>query len=152
MSADHITDLPRSFLGYNEILVVVDLFTRYTYLIAAKKNDTASKTYQRLEDRLILQGGLPLTILTDNGTRFKGDFHNQLTKCGIAHWTTSIYRAKSNGANERMNGLIKESIRSHGAFIEENWHQYLPSTEFFINSRTHSALAISPIELKISLW
>lgn len=110
MSADHITDLPNTFLGYNEILVVVDLFTRYTYLIPSKKNDTANRTFQRLEDRLILQGGLPLTILTDNGTKFKGDFHAQLAKCGISQWNTSIYRAKFNGAYERRNGLIKQCI------------------------------------------
>ncbi|CCD22563.1 uncharacterized protein NDAI_0A04060 [Naumovozyma dairenensis CBS 421] len=148
MSADHITDLDTSKDGYNEILVIVDLFTRYTYLIAAKKQDTAEETFQRLEEKLCLHGGLPITMLTDNGTKFKGEFNKNLSWRGINHWNTSIYRAKSNGANERMNGIIKQCLRTHGALMRPHWPQHLSATEFFINSRTHSAIRRSPNELK----
>ena len=75
MSADHITDLEESIEGYDEILVIVDLFTRYTYLVAAKKHDTSEKRFERLEEKLCLQGGLPTTMITDNGTKFKGEFN-----------------------------------------------------------------------------
>lgn len=148
MSADHITDFPVTKDGYNEILIIVDLFTRYTYLIAAKKSDTAETTFQRLQNRFCLEGGFPTTILTDNGTKFRGDFHRHMTQRGITHFTTSIYRAKSNGANERMNGMVKQCLRSHCAFIELFWPQYLATTEFFINSRTHSTTKHSPHQLK----
>ena len=33
MSTDHFTGLETFLEGYDEILVIVDLFTRYTYLI-----------------------------------------------------------------------------------------------------------------------
>ncbi|CCD26846.1 integrase zinc binding domain-containing protein NDAI_0I02780 [Naumovozyma dairenensis CBS 421] len=148
MSADHITDLDTSKDGYNEILVIMDLFTGYTYLIAAKKKDTAEETFQRIEEKLCSHGGLPITMIIDNGTKFKGEFNKNLFWRVINNWNTSIHKAKSNGANGRTNGIIKQCLRTHGALMRPHWPQHLAATEFFINSRTDLATRRSPHELK----
>lgn len=133
---------------HDQKLVVVDLFTGNTHLIPTSKYDTAEDTLVKFKERLCTNSGLPLTVLTDGGSKFAGAFHNGLTDMGITHWKTSSYRAKANGANERMNTLIKQSIRAHLPFIESNWPEHLASTEFFINDREHSATQRSSNELR----
>lgn len=118
------------------------------HLIPASKYDTAEEAQVKFKERLCKDGSLPLTVLTEDGTKFAGAFHKGLTDLGITHWKTSSYQAKANGANERMNTLIKQSIRAHLPFIESHCPEHLASTEFFINDREHSATQRPPNELR----
>jgi len=72
IAADVIGPLPRSKAGYQYILVIQDLFTKWVEC-RALRSATAIKIREALEDLIISRWGVPSFILTDNGTEFVTD-------------------------------------------------------------------------------
>jgi len=69
VAADIIGPLPRSKAGFQYLLVVQDLFTKWVEC-KALRSATGTKICEALEDLVISRWGTPKFILTDNGTEF----------------------------------------------------------------------------------
>ncbi|KAK9718340.1 Reverse transcriptase (RNA-dependent DNA polymerase) [Popillia japonica] len=64
ISIDLVGPLPRSSKGYNHILVVVDLFSKFSLCFPLRKA-TASKVVEHLENDVFLLFGVPRKIVSD---------------------------------------------------------------------------------------
>lgn len=70
ISLDLIGPLPRSTKGYQHILVVVDLFSKFSLCFPLRKA-TAAKVIEHLENNVFLLFGVPKKIISDNGVQFR---------------------------------------------------------------------------------
>ena len=70
-----------------------------------------------------------------------------LTQLGVKSNMTSGYHPQANGQTECANQEVEKYLRIFVNRRQDNWAEHLPMAKFVINSRTHSALGISPFEL-----
>ena len=59
---------------YNNILIVVDKFTKYIYLISYNEEFTIKQTICIVLDRVIRYYGIPESIMLDKDKIFKSNF------------------------------------------------------------------------------
>ena len=150
LSIDIFGPLPTGRAGLERILVVMDVFTKYVKLYPIKKAD--SKTCIRAMERYIKEFGLPMTILSDNGSNFRSEEW-------FKHWRyrnvnlrfTNVYHPAANPV-ERVMQTISETIRmkvtkyNHGI-----WPVLLPEVERRINTTEHIVTGVPPVVLHLGL-
>ena len=65
-------------IRYNSILIVIDKFTKYIYLISYNKKFTAKQTTYVILDKIIKYHGIPENITSDRDKIFKSNFWKTL--------------------------------------------------------------------------
>jgi len=148
IAADVIGPLPRSKAGFQYILVIQDLFTKWVEC-RALRSATAVKIRETLDDLVISRWGTPKFILTDNGTEFVNRIIKSFAEENqITHTTVPPYHPQANPV-ERVNRILKTMIIS---FIEKDhreWDKYLSEFRFAYNTAFHSSLGTSPAFLNL---
>ncbi len=90
--------------------------------------------------------GLPSVIVSDNGPSFTSrEFHSFLSKLGVHHITTAIYKPSTNGLAERMVRTFKEALS--GPVGEGNIQEKLDSFLFKYRITPHATTGVSPAQL-----
>ena len=69
-----------------------------------------------------------------------------LKQLGVDSNLTSEYHPQANGQTEQANQEVEKYLRLYVGRRQTDWAKHLPMAEFVINSRTHSALDLSPFE------
>jgi len=148
IAADIIGPLPRSKAGFQYILVIQDLFTKWIEC-KALRSATGIKICEALEDLVVSRWGVPQFILTDNGTEFVNKtIQSFAEEHKITHTTVPPYHPQANPV-ERVNRILKTMIIS---FIEKDhreWDRYLSEFRFAYNTAFHSSLGTSPAFLNL---
>jgi len=148
IAADVIGPLPRSKAGFQYILVIQDLFTKWVEC-RALRSATAIKIRETLEDLVISRWGVPKFILTDNGTEFVNKIIKSFAEENkITHTTVPPYHPQANPV-EQVNKILKTMIIF---FIEKDhreWDRYLSKFRFAYNTAFHSSLGTSPAFLNL---
>ena len=102
-------DFAGPFMG-KMFLIVVDAFSKWIE-VEMMNCSTASATVGRLR-RIFATHGLPLVVVSNNGSSFVGDVFEQfMSKNGIRHIFSAPYHPSSNGQAERMVRTFKESMK-----------------------------------------
>ena len=103
VSIDLIVDLPVSYHGNKNILVMVDQLTSWPIARAIPDKEAVTVANAVYED-LILQHGAPEILLSDNGKEFCNDTLAYVCEeYGIKQHFTSPYTPRSNGKTENFN-------------------------------------------------
>ena len=109
-----LIELPTTKQGYKWLLVCMDLATN-VFDIEAMKNKEATttlKAFQSIVARKILT--LPeISLKTDGGTEFKGEFNKYLTDHGIFVKTAQPYNKKQMGPVEGLNNTIARILMNY---------------------------------------
>ena len=89
---------------------------------------------------------IPTNVLTDNGLEFKGkETEDILANYGINHIYSSPYNPASNGAVERVNRTLINTIKALTNDLRV-WNKILPKAIVVYNNTIHSKLHASPSE------
>lgn len=92
-------------------LIVVDAHSKWPEIFMVKKA-TATKTVDLLR-MLFARTGLPLQIVSDNGSQFTGEeFQCFLRSNGIRHITSAPHHPATNGLAERFVQTFKQSLKA----------------------------------------
>lgn len=148
LSCDISGPYPKSKLNNCYLLVVVDWFTKFTF-IHRMKRATAKEICNFIENHVFLTFGVPQIMVQDNGSQFTSkEFKDLLTKYSISHvWYNAKYHPQVNNV-ERANRVIGTAIRS---YIKENnhrdWDKLIPQIANAINTCVHEATGYSPAVL-----
>lgn len=116
VAADIMGPLPRSKSGFQYLLVIQDLFTKWIQC-KTLRSATGPKIREALEDLIISRWGTPKWLLTDNGTEFVNHAIKEYADINkINHTTVPPYHPQANPV-ERVNRVLKTMIV---AFIDKD--------------------------------
>ena len=107
-------------------LVVVDAHSRWLE-IERMTSTTSEKTIEVLQ-RLFARYGIPVQLVSDNGSQFTSEeFQQFLKRNGMKHITSAPYHPATNGLAERGEGSFKSAIKSETEVISLNlkWARFL---------------------------
>ena len=132
--------------GFNYVLVIVDIATRFV-LLHALENEKATTIAKRLWE-CFCTFGVPKVIQSDRGTAFVNKVVSKLTSAlGVDHRLIAPYNAKANGAAERHVQTAKSALLKicEGNII--NFDLFIPATQYAINIKVSSLHNSTPFSL-----
>lgn len=140
---DFLGKYPRSRNGNAYIFIVVDHFTKFTFLKAMREATTAN-VVTFLANEIFHKFGVPEVIHSDNGAQFTSrSFQDMVQAYGITHMKTAVYSPQSN-ASERVNQSVISAIRAYLDEDHRDWDMYLSEIECALRTSVHSATGFTP--------
>lgn len=147
VAVDIFGPLPRSAGGVTNVLVVLNVFTKYVKLYALRKA-TARAVFRRIKDNYFVQMGKPKRILSDHGTQFTSHIWiDGLKNEGVRVIYSSIRHPQSN-PSERVMRELGRILRAYVYERHTNWAKWLPLAEIWMNHNVHDAIGCTPHELQ----
>ncbi|KAL3681416.1 hypothetical protein R1sor_024372 [Riccia sorocarpa] len=120
----HINPPSRS-TRHKYIIVATDYVTKWAEA-ASFTRARGSVTVQFLHQNIISRFGVPITIITDNGTHFVNDAVAELAEAyGIEHRRSTPYHPQTNGQVERTNGILVNVLKKTIALNPTDWDRKL---------------------------
>lgn len=142
---DHFGPLQDTEDGYKHILVIVDAFTRFTWLLPTKSTGTR-EVCQLLND-LFNTFGNPTEIVSDRGTAFtSADFVSFVNSLRIKQRLFAVASPWANGMVKRVNRFIKSSLMKLAETPKE-WKRHIGTVQYVINNTFHSGLKSTPSKI-----
>ena len=131
--------------GYTSIVVIMDRFTSYTYLMPLKDAAPSEKIFKKLKSTIFDVHGLDQSIVLDPDSRFTSMFSSQMRKSlGIQVWMATQYHHQTNGQVEGRIRTLKQLMRNFVNPRQHNWSSALPAIAAAVNGAPHESLGISP--------
>ncbi|CAF4557122.1 unnamed protein product [Didymodactylos carnosus] len=130
------------------VLSITDYFTLWVTAIALP-NPSAQATAEAIFKDYICRYGVPITILSDQGSHFRNKLIQALeSKIGINHIFSSVYHPQSNGLVERFNATFVPQLAKLQDRQKNNWDEFLDAIVFSYNTGKHHTTSYSPFELQ----
>jgi len=134
--------------GYNCILVVVDLFSKYAHFISLRHPFTAATVAKHFISQVYRLHGMPSALIFDRDKIFTSALWRELFKLAKVelHMSTA-YHPQSDSQIERVNQCLETFLRCYVHAYPKQWHQWIDLAEYWYNTSWHSALGRSPFEV-----
>lgn len=132
---------------YQNILVVTDLFTKYTWAIPTI-DQTASTTARALWGAVFQPFGCPEILHSDQGPNFESQVIRELCQLyGCRKTHTTPYHPQGNGGCERFNQTLLSLLGTLETEQQNRWVDHLPSLLQAYNNTIHSTTGYAPTYL-----
>ncbi|XP_052858191.1 uncharacterized protein LOC128265970 [Drosophila gunungcola] len=119
---DFLGKYPRSKKGQAHIFIVVNHFSKYTFL-KAMQEASAANVVEFLIHEVFYKFGVPEIVHSDNGRQFTSKiFEKAMESFGITHIKTPVHSPQSN-ATERPPGTLSKEPRKFRRFGKVNTYQ-----------------------------
>lgn len=123
---DLVTPLPMSADGYDTMLVIFDIMTKYAILKCL--NGKTMVEVARATWEVLAVFGIPKIIQSDNGTEFVNQLIEEMTSLnGIEHRMISPYNPRANGQVERTNRTIETMLCKELQGAMQKWNEFVQS-------------------------
>ena len=150
LSMDFITGMPPSRWNgkvYDAVLVLVDMFTKYTLYLPCTKEIDAPEFAELLYERMIPIFGMPENLVSDRGSLFTSQFWSSFCYfLAVKRRLSTAFHPQTDGQTERQNQVLEYFLRSYVNWEQDDWARWLPIAAFTYNTTTHSATGKSPCE------
>nr|XP_046491899.1 uncharacterized protein LOC124223711 [Neodiprion pinetum] len=164
---DHVGPMTVTKKRYVHIFVVVDAFTKFTWLYPTKSTDTVE-----VLDRLTKQAavfGNPKRIISDRGTAFTSNAfrdYSSLTKSTFIYLIHAIYLTieegvehslittgvpRGNGQVERVNRTLIPLLTKLTAPNPDDWYKHVEKVQRFLNSTVNRSTGKTPFQLLVGV-
>jgi hypothetical protein len=121
MSLDFVEGFPTS-KGYNCILVVVDLFSKYNHFLALKHPFTALSVAKLFMQHIYKLHGLPSALVSDLDRVFTSNLWCELFKLArVDLRLSSSYNPQSDGQTKRVNQCMEQYMRCFASTVPSKW-------------------------------
>ena len=135
-------EMPRNSANpYLHLLVIVDRYTRMVELVPTKEAN-ALVSARIFESEVLNRYGCPVTVTTDGGTHFQGEFEKLLKANYIEHQVGLPNVHRTNGIAERVIRTIREYLRHYAT--DHDWEIFASRCRFAINRAVHRSHGMSP--------
>jgi hypothetical protein len=142
---DLLGPYPRSKQGHIGLLIVLDHFSKFHWLLPLRKF-TAKAIMEFLQNHIFFSYGVPEIIISDNGSQFKAqDFNAFLTEFGVKHQYMAVYSPQSN-ASERVNRSIIAAIRAYLEKDHNAWDEHIPAISCSLRNSVHQSIQCAPYQ------
>lgn len=141
---DHLNVLQKKI----NVLCITDYFTRWVTAVALP-DCTAQTTAHAIYNEYICRYGVPVSILTDQGSHFNNQLMDSMAKLmGYHHILSTVYHPQTNGMVERFNATFVPQLAKLHDRENNNWDEYLQSVVFAYNTGIHASTQYSPFQLQ----
>jgi hypothetical protein len=143
---DFVMKLPRTKKGHDAIWVIVDRLKKSAHLIPIKETYELERLAQLYVDEIVSKHGVPLSIVSDRGSRFTSRFWKSFQDAmGTRLDMSTAYHPQTDGQGERTIQTLEDMLRA--CVIEfGGWYTYLPLMEFSYNNSYHASIKAAPFE------
>lgn len=142
---DHLGPFPQSKKKNCYLIVIVDAFTKFTFLRAVRSTKTFF-VIQCLKD-IFAMFGAPKMIISDQGSAFTSKlFQSFCNQNIIKHVKNAVATPRANGQVERLNRSIVAALMT-SILEEELWDQHVRDVQFAINNVPNKSTNKTPSEL-----
>ena len=147
---DFVGPLRATRRGNDMILVIIDRLTRRVRLAAMSQRATAQEVAQMFFDEVVTSFGVPSSIVSDRDPRFTSEFWRDFTKdLQIKLRMSTVAHPQTDGATERANKVVVETLRALTNFDQGDWDLQLRAVEFSINNTVCAATGMTPFQADI---
>jgi len=145
---DHLGPISSTKKSYAHILVVVDVFTKFSWLYPTKST-SAEEVIDRLTKQAVIFGN-PRQIVSDRGTAFTSNlFQKYCNNENIEHILIATGVPRGNGQVERINRIVIPILTKLSAPHPETWYKSVNRVQQYINSSMSRSTGLSLFELLI---
>src|SRR4029077_7868479 len=150
ITMDFMTGLPETTdpmtkRKVDQILVVVDRFSKQTILIPTWKTITTEEVIELLWKYVFSVFGTPQTITSDRDKLFRSEKWKETMKELIIESTMSTAEhQQTDGQSERKIQEIQQYLRNFLDFTQRNWIQLLPKAQYALNDAYNSVTELTP--------
>ena len=110
--------------GNKYILVFICAFSRYAKMVATA-DKSATTVARAFKDHWICTFGVPLVVVSDNGTEYVNEVMGAfLNMMGTEHRTTLPVQPQPNGKVKHVNATLWNYIRSYVDWTGQNWSDW----------------------------
>ena len=145
-----VVDMPETKNPYtkdteNELLVVVDTFSKQTVLIATKKNANTEEIFHLLWERIFAIFGIPRVIISDRDRIFKTErWASKMRNIGATQILSTAHHQQTDGQTERKIQEIQAFYRHYLDYEQKNWNEITPIVQYAINDAQSTATGKTP--------
>jgi transposase InsO family protein len=141
---DILSPFPETPEGYNCVLTMIDVFTRWTIAVPLQ-NHNAQTVGNALYKHLICEHGCPTRILSDRGKEFLDKGVKQMCRrWGINKIETSGLNPQANGHVERVHRYLNAALTMAYNRAKNDWDYHLPGILFAYRCSVSEATGHSP--------
>ena len=137
-----IACVPKDMNGYQYILLIGDVFSKYIQAVPLK-DQTAPTITEAFERQWAYIHGTPSYLLTDQGLNVDGEVMSETcNSIGTEKRRSSAYHSQGNGFAERNIRSVKDVLRAvllHQKLRQLKWRSLLPSLVFALNTSESKA-------------
>ena len=129
--------------GYQYILTVIDVFSKYAWAIPIKRKtgDEISRLFE-----ILFKERKPKKLHTDKGLEFINRSTKLLFKEQDVHWFATENETKAQVV-ERFNRTLKNRMWKMFTRLQSNkWVRILPDVVYNYNSTKHRSIGMTPVE------
>ena len=138
------TVLEKSTSGIENVLVMTDVFSKYT-LAVPTRDQTAKAVCRVLIREWIQRLGIPERIHSDQGRSFENSIIMELCRIyDVRKSKTTPYHPQGNSQAERFNRSMHNLLRTLSAEEKKRWPDHLQELVMVYNCTPHSSTTYSP--------
>ncbi|KAI3629344.1 hypothetical protein MIR68_012621 [Amoeboaphelidium protococcarum] len=128
------------------LLVMVDVFTRFVFLVA--QPDKEAKTTAQSLHRIFSIVGYPRIVSSDNGKEFINSVLNHVhLLANIEGRPITAYHPQANGLAERMVQTVSQSILKCCNGDTTIWDTFVDSVQYYVNTKVAGTHGSTPYSL-----
>ena len=148
VSVDLVWGLPFNTRSHDDIMSVVDRFSKLGMFIPCRKDMTADDLVYVFLPEVIRLKGCPRQMFSDRDKLFKSQAYKELAlRFKIEMHHTVANRPRGNGLAERSNQWIPQRLGTHGIFGNNEWAVDLLFAEIHFDHLTSNSLRLSLFEI-----
>jgi len=130
--------------GKENVLVVTDVFSKFTWAFATK-DQKAATVAKILVDEIFNNFEAPKRLHTDQGPQFQSTLIQYLCRIwGISKSRTTPYYPAGNGQCERFHRTLHQLLQTLSAKHKRQWDKHLENLVFIYNKTPNSTTGFSP--------
>ncbi|VDI17251.1 Hypothetical predicted protein [Mytilus galloprovincialis] len=146
---DFMGPLPKTKNGHENILMIVDQFTKWTECIPLP-SQTAEVTARAAINEFFSRFGYPFEIFSDQGRNFESSLFKAVCNLLQIHKArTTPYRPSSNGQVERQNRSLMDAVRCFVDQQQETWDEHLAQLAGALRASVNRSTGYTPNKLML---